>query len=303
MRKKNIIYGLYLFAITVIALEVILRIYNPFHFRIKGDKIVLNTNKQYIIYNNSIPVIEDTIVHTINSLGFRGPERPADNKSSLSVIAVGGSTTICNYLSDSLTWPHKLYNQLNTRFNIWLNNAGLAGHPTFGHLVLMKDYISKLKPQVVIFLIGCNDLEREDLNSSDKSYMVDKYKNIFTFLSKSSELCNTIANLVRARRAVVTHLTDRYLDLKARKNDTLDIAPSTIIAQLKGQEKYLQGYRKRVEALISECKNNQITPVLVTQPSLLGDVVDSISGVNLGKFRLWGWNERLVVVAADGTLQ
>jgi len=48
--------------------------------------------------------------------------------------------------------------------DIWINNAGLDGHSTAGHLVLMREYIALMKPDVVIFLIGLNDVGRTDLN-------------------------------------------------------------------------------------------------------------------------------------------
>ncbi len=287
MRKKNILYAVYLFTITIISLEIILRIYNPFHFRIKGDKIILNTNKQYVILNKSIPVIEDTICHSVNSLGFRGPERPANAVNSLTIISIGGSTTACTYLSDSLTWSHKLSTTLNGFFNIWMNNAGLAGHSTFGHLVLLKDYVVKLKPHVILFLIGCNDIERDDLNLSDNSNMADKYKNIFTFFSKKSELCNTVVNLLRSRKAEVNRLADTYIDLKATSNRTLTLTELEINEHLNKQNDFLEGYKKRVLELVQVCKDNRIMPVLITQPSLFGAGVDSLSGVDLEQFKLW----------------
>ncbi len=45
---------------------------------------------------------------------------------------------------------------------------------------------SKLNPTVVLFLVGVNDIGRDDLNDSDKSNMTDNYPNIFTFLSKKA---------------------------------------------------------------------------------------------------------------------
>lgn len=53
--------------------------------------------------------------------------------------------------------------------DLWINNAGLDGQSTFGHIFLMKDYIKKLKPKVVLFLVGSNDRGNEKtLNKYDK---------------------------------------------------------------------------------------------------------------------------------------
>src|SRR5688572_7904796 len=137
--RKKILYIFYLIASTVILLEVALRIYNPFHFRVKGEHIVLEANKKYVIDNTRIPALERTIVHTKNSLGFRGPEKPPDISGRLTIVTVGGSTTECAYLADGKTWTDVLSFQLRDSFpGIWVNNAGLQGHSTFGHIALIK---------------------------------------------------------------------------------------------------------------------------------------------------------------------
>lgn len=119
--RKNIVYALYLFSITIISLEIILRIYNPFHFRIKGEKIILTT-----------------------------------------------------------------------------------------------------------------------------------------FLSKKSERCNTVINLLRLRKAAVNRLADTYIELKAGASDSLIVTDQEISSQLIKQKGYLEGYKKRVMELVQIWRNNRI---------------------------------------------
>ncbi|MBI5184572.1 MAG: SGNH/GDSL hydrolase family protein [Nitrospinae bacterium] len=114
--------------------------------------------------------IDKQIIHKKNMLGFRGENPPKNFEEKLTLITVGGSTTECFYLSDGKTWTDVLGKKLNARFSngTWINNAGLDGHSTFGHLVLMEDYIVRLKPKIALFLVGINDLGREDLRSYDQ---------------------------------------------------------------------------------------------------------------------------------------
>lgn len=57
-------------------------------------------------------------------------------KSYLTIISVGGSTTECFYISDDKTWTHILGMKLKSVFTrVWINNAGLDGHSTFGHII------------------------------------------------------------------------------------------------------------------------------------------------------------------------
>ena len=72
------VYGVYLFIVTLLVMELALRIYNPFHFRLKGDKILLPINERETIVNRINPKLDPVIINTRNSLGFRGPEAPKD---------------------------------------------------------------------------------------------------------------------------------------------------------------------------------------------------------------------------------
>src|SRR3989442_577736 len=72
--------------VAILLLELLLQIHNPFLARIKGNRIVLLTNKQYHIQNVTIPSLDREITITRNSIGFRGPEPPSDLANYLSVF-------------------------------------------------------------------------------------------------------------------------------------------------------------------------------------------------------------------------
>src|SRR5262249_2904171 len=149
-----------------LAAEALLRAYNPVQSRVRGDRIVLVANKSYTIRNNTIPRLPPTIAVHLNSLGFRGPEPPARFADALPIVTIGGSTTQSFFVPDGLTWSDRLADRLKRHFpSVWLDNAGLDGHSTFGHLVLVDDYIIPLRPKVALFLIGLNDVDRTDLSA------------------------------------------------------------------------------------------------------------------------------------------
>src|SRR4051812_2976016 len=147
-------------------LELGLRLVHPFEYRVRGDSIVLPPAGKSVIDNPTIPGLGRTILHVRNSIGFRGPEPPADLDDRLSLLTVGGSTTECYYISDGKTWPDLLARRLGERFDrVWLNNAGLDGHSTVGHLVLLSSrVVARVGPKVVVFLVGCNDLARGEFS-------------------------------------------------------------------------------------------------------------------------------------------
>jgi lysophospholipase L1-like esterase len=284
--RRTLFYAAYLVVTVLILSELALRIYNPFHFRIKGSNIVLDTNKKYVISNSKNPALDKSIIHSKNSLGFRGAEPPKDYSRSLTIITVGGSTTECTYLTDGKTWTDHLSRKLSASMpQLWMNNGGVAGHSTFGHIALMKDLVINLHPDYVLFLVGVNDIRRNDLNESDKSNSSTHYKTFLTFLSKNSEVCNVIANLFRAREAKIRNLGDFYLDLKEKK-DSLLIDDSTINKNLEKDDQFLPGYHERLKTLILLCQSNNVKPVLITQPCLPGKGFDPLTNTSLENFKV-----------------
>jgi lysophospholipase L1-like esterase len=296
--SRRIGYLAYLFVAVFILLEVILRIYNPFHLRLKGDKIVLPVDQRQIITNTINPKLDPVIVNTRNHLGFRGPELPAsaDDKRSpaanadglrdslLKIITIGGSTTECHFLNDDKTWPWLLGRRLaDSCRNCWLNNAGLDGHSTYGHLVLLNGHVKYLRPSVVIFMTGINDVENNTPTFHDKLNTRGAFADLGHYLFENSEVLNLLLNLSRGWRAQrFNNTTGGMLVLDSTLTRRL---PDTVMAgRLALQKPYLEAYRNRVRQLTDTCLKWGIEPVWVTQANLFGIGRDPVSGVDLELF-------------------
>ena len=101
-------------------------------------------------------------------MGFRGDEPPANFDSALRIITIRGSTTESLYIADGKTWSDVLSDGLKSTFeDAWLNNAGLDGHSTFGHLVFMEDHVKDIRPDLAVFLVGANDRNRRGYAPSE----------------------------------------------------------------------------------------------------------------------------------------
>lgn len=278
---RTSLYGVYLFFMVFILLELLLRIYNPFGFQLKANRIVLPVNQREIITNHINPKLDSLIILTRNSLGFRGPDTPVNYSSQLSIITIGGSTTACHFLNDKNAWPYLLGEYLHDDFsNVWVNNAGYDGHSTFGHTVLLNDYVKKLKPKVVVFLTGVNDIENDGPSFFDKLKNKDEYPDLLNYLYNNSEVVNIMVNFARGARAKKFNNTTQDMKLPGALG-VLDMSDEEKNKRLHAQDKYLPGYGERLSALIDTCKANNILPVLLTQPCLYGYVKDSVTGVNL----------------------
>lgn len=273
-------------------LEVCLQIYNPFFARIKGNRIVLQANKRIQFTNRIIQGLEETIVVTRNSLGFRGPEPPGDFASRLTLMTVGGSTTQCFMVSDDKTWTAVLAQSLSPQFpRLWVNNAGLDGHSTFGHLVLVEDHIRKIRPKVILFLVGANDVARSRANAFDAENVRGEVRwtdvrGLVKSLSAYSEVISLGLNFYRSLSAYQAGLLDQNMDFSKLGTRPMTEAEQEKLLGEQVQPEQLDGFRQRLERLVALTRAGGSEPMLITQPLLWGKGVDEVTGVDLEKVKL-----------------
>jgi len=291
MLKKAIAISMGIFFGLVVC-EIFLRIFDPLPFRVKGDKIMLPVHQEYRFSNTAFSKLDSIIVHSKNSLGFRGPEKPQNFDDALTFIAVGGSTTECQILSDGHDWVNLLGNHLKKQLpNTWVNNAGLDGHSTFGHYILLTDYLLDIHPDYILYLVGCNEVGRDDLGSFDKKILRDEYVSFRNWFKKNSELGGFLSNIYRGYLAKKKNLPHRQVDLE--KQDHVSVDSTYLKAQLHFHQPFLSAFEFRLTELVRTTRKAGIQPVLITQPTLLGAGYDELSGVNLETIKLMsefgGW--------------
>jgi len=285
--------------VALAVLEVLLRVYNPLEIRFRPDRIVLPVNKRYIFNNaDKFTKLPPTTQHRKNSLGFRGAPPPRDFQDYLTIITIGGSTTECFYLSDGRPWPDLLGQNLSREFNrVWVNNAGLDGATTYRHLILMEDYVAQLRPKVVLFLIGINDVGAGNLEAAARRPGHDLRRRWQGLLNRS-EVYALGQNLYRYSVAQGRGLHHTEIDL--RTAGTLNLPPGKASKMLRDYEAdSLPFFAARLEKLVKVCRDHGIEPVLITQPTLYGPGVDPVTGVDLAAVRVGDKNGRFMFQALD----
>jgi hypothetical protein len=206
-----------------------------------------------------------------------------------SMVAIGGSTTQCFFLSDDKTWPARLGVHMGDTFrDVWVNNAGLDGHSTFGHIALLEDQVAKLHPKIVLFLVGLNDVARDP----DEEYDSENVKGKVSFQSPSrfikslspySEVAALLANLFRSFNAYKRGLIHQKIDLKSLP--LIDVPSSEVQTYIAASAtpSYLNGFELRLGRLLVDCKNDGMVPILITQPLLAGEGIDDVTHVDLAR--------------------
>jgi lysophospholipase L1-like esterase len=281
---------LFVQAVLAIALaEVALHIYNPLPARVRGDRIVLPVHRRYRFHNARASKLEPVTTHTKNSLGFRGPEPPTDFPHRLTLLTIGGSTTECLFLSDGKTWTDVMARRLQTSLpDLWVNNAGLDGQSTYGHLHLLRDFVEGLHPRGVVFLFGVNDLGLASGNPYDgrltpSSSPLDV---AVVFLRNHSELVDLAHSVFRVSHATNAIFAHNIVDVKNHPHLQDDAA--TTKATIARYSSALPAFRSRVASIIDECRSHGIEPIFVTQPGLYGEGVDPATGVDLSTLQVEG---------------
>lgn len=272
-------------------LEGLLHFYNPLGSRLRGDQIVLPVNRVYEVELEDPVKLDASIRHTKNSLGFRGPEPPPDFNDHLTVIAVGGSTTECFYLSDGMPWPAQLAARLASRFKpLWVNNAGLQGHSTFGHQFLLGRFLLDLRPDVLLFLVGINDIglgERRRFDDSIDPGARRNWKYRLRGILLKTEIGVLGLNLYRYLQARDLRLTTGEMDFTAMAALPPDSAYEDSLFR-RHELVYVPPYRARLAELVEKSRDAGILPVLMTQPMVYGHVVDPETGRDLGRLAVGG---------------
>jgi lysophospholipase L1-like esterase len=286
--------GLFL---SFILLEGLLRIFQPIEYQVRGNKIWLPQDRKFQLTNDKTDKLDKIIYTSRNHMGFRG-DPPLENFAEhLTIIAVGGSTTACELISDNKTWCDLLAVKLKSKFkSLWLNNAGLDGHSTYGHIVLMEDFIIKIRPKAVLFLVGANDIGLE----APRIYDQDQFKKplpglaaqLWDRLVNKSEVLTYSINFCRffkAKKRGLTHTLWNFHEM-----NQFDIPAEEVpLILLEQKLKYLVPYAERLNRLIEISRQNSIEPILITQPSVLGDLFDPTTGINLARVNSTGWNGKV----------
>lgn len=293
---KNMLAVLLGVSVSFILLEGLLRVFQPIEFRVKSNKINLPRDKKYQIVNDKTGKLDKIITTSRNHLGFRGEMPPKDFARHLTIVAVGGSTTACEYISDGKTWCDLLAAQLKRHDpQIWLNNAGLDGLSTYAHLIFMEDFLSKMRPKVVLFLVGANEIGLIDYSSRDlqgfEKPVIGLLASALEKLTNASEVLDYGINFYRYYRAKRIGVANPIFDFSQLR--PLEMPAAQVNASLQThRQKYLQPLAKRLTRLIEISRKNSMEPVFITQPMVFGEGIDPVTGIDLGRVGVKGRNSQ-----------
>ena len=222
-----------------------------------------------------LPGVSSPAWHTSNQWGLRGDDPPRGWRDYYTIITIGGSTTQCFYLDDKKTWPYRLQEKLKeTQGKVWVGNAGLDGHSTRGHLLMMQKIISQIRPNAVILLVGANDLSlslMENYTGGGNKYdqqWIEQFDSPQYWLWEHSRFLQVLyvwKRILVDESKVVTKAGPRaYLPEKLS-------TPEQVPAKLKDMLTSLPSFQNNVIEMIHLAKKLKVRVIFLTQPSLYED--------------------------------
>ena len=203
-----------------------------------------------------------------NSDGLRGNFK---NNSNIKILVLGGSTTDQRYLSDNDTWTNQLqkhFEKNNKNFKI--ANAGIDGQSTIGHIWNFENWfpnIKNLKPEIIIFYIGINDLIPREKSHYDfektkfkfsKLYLKQLIKNNSIFYY----LFNTIYSNLFDRKKIFQF---NKSILKSNLNYSIKSSLSDVNLEIYKKEYLNNNVSLRLNILFDEAQKYNAIPIFITQ--------------------------------------
>lgn len=228
------------------------------------------------VAGDTMPGISGTIEFTVNDLGLRGPPVRLD-AVDVRILCVGGSTTECLYVTDKLSWPWLLQDNLAQRLgkSVFVGNAGKSNQFSLHHDYLLNHYELAPRFEWVVVLCGINDIGnhmfRHAYEAAKKTVAED------TLTPDSPEKCHlayyrdlTLIRLLR-RLAPAGEIQDAkgqwYTEVRRKRQEALKRNPQREVPE-EALGQALLTYRRDLRQIIRTCRKNQQQLVMMTQPTM-----------------------------------
>ncbi|MEM3074544.1 MAG: SGNH/GDSL hydrolase family protein [Candidatus Pacearchaeota archaeon] len=266
IRVFLLIFGCIVLFIILILIELSLFINSDLYYVYPPNikiEFEINSSLSPGIYNNSVA--------SSNMYGYRGT--PIDKNSrekEYRILAIGGSTTIDLLLDDKETWTHLLEKNLNVSNDgrkVVVINVGKAGYKSYEHLIYLKVYYEQFNPDLVIILMGVNDVGSYLFSKKEGGYLkIPETKKLFF----SSPYNSKREKLTQSFETIKIKL-NKYPFQKELNEYYKDLLKFGIIKEYKLPPEIgpgLNNYENNIQNIINFSEEENIKLILMTQPTI-----------------------------------
>ncbi len=199
------------------------------------------------------------------------------------IFAIGASTTEEEGLDDSLIWSNRLIKRIKKE-NLFdkndyeIVNFGIGGLRTIHHYFTLKKNL-KLKPDLIVFLIGVNDWNyqitniKENFLYSDfeitfdfRSSIIHKFvSKIYQQIEKRMIKINQSEGEMKSVNKIIQNNSNPYLDLIKRQTFKKENIQSFSKINIK---KVSERYDYWLKKIVKVCNKKKLNCLFVDQPTL-----------------------------------
>ena len=243
---------------------------------LQGDYRTLPANMDLTIEISSanVPGIEGPQRLTTDANGFRTGNRVIryEDDKPYRIFAIGASTTEQSFLDDSRTWTRRLEGHLSERASrsVEVINTGVAGIRLVHHLAT-QDRIESLNPDLVLFLPGVNDWNRQATSHFDAQERFRRSLSVRLRKRFQQSVTYTFYQiyivLPQRTKLVVRDVKFAAMTDRRRRPHVVRFLPEAV------SEDYAQG----LSGLVERCRKGAYRCMLLTQPT--GYYADAPSSV------------------------
>ena len=198
----------------------------------------------------------------------------------ISLVFLGGSTTVCHYIDENLRFPYLTGVLLENKLGIKINsyNAGRSGNNSLHSIDILLNKIIPLNPQIVLMMHNINDVttlvyEHSYWNNNiSKSVIIDMNNEITAnyFRIMRDRLIPNIATQIRI---ISNKIKDKLRADHANEDEFAHIRGKTITIN---KTEAIEQFEMNLKIFINICQARKIVPVLMTMPSRLKENPDDL---------------------------
>lgn len=264
---KGAVVTLITLAICLVLAELAVRAVVPGSFF--NPRLGLVPHARYTIMVD-LPGVSKGGTLSTNRWGLRGDEPPDDWAAHTTIVTVGGSTTANYYLDDRRTWSYVLQEELKRADSlVWVGNGGIPMHSAEHHDFFLREVVTAIQPDIVIFLTGANDIGQFMRGEVALHERPLPERGVREFMFRNSRLLQTLykAKKVYVDRApVISEAADPEFAMQPMTGSESPL-PDDLREMLPDPE----AYSRRIRRLIATSREIGVTPVFLTQPLLFED--------------------------------
>jgi len=245
-----------------------------------------------------------TSTFSTNQWGFRGPTRLFSYRNTYRIFLMGNSATICRNIDDSATWGAVLQDELRVvKPSVDVYNTGISAITTTSYVFILDKYLTKLKPDAVVFFTGTCDLGmtfryvRKNTGSLIDAIIQKKAS---PSISKPDQWL-----MMHSRLVLSVYVLHRFFTRKVETQDFRSMnLPSPIQEKITPSDSlpcddtllyWLPYFEENIKKQITICKSRNTLPVFVFAPAKYS--CDSINAnTPMAKFRTS--NNHIIVLSS-----